>query len=68
MSKELNEALDFAAMHTTSRTDQVSEIQHPTDLIAGGPYFNLARILLFLGVLPLDVFMMSSPYWSEYDV
>jgi len=63
MSTTLNEALRSIPM----RLDvQSSEIQHPTDLIATSPYYELTYLLLLLNVLPADVHLITSRYWEDY--
>lgn len=65
MDKTLQEALDLAG---TLSQIPVTEIQHPTDLLSLDRYFELTYLLLLLRVLPDDIHLMSSKYWSEYDV
>lgn len=43
-----------------------TEIQHPTDLIATSPYYELTYLLLRLDVLPDDVHLITSKYWEGY--
>lgn len=67
MSKDLNDALDFAAKHTPSRSDTPTEIQHPTDLLGTYPYYELMWLLFRLKVVPSDIMMMTSSYWGDWS-
>ena len=59
----LNEAL----RNIPQRLDvNPTEIQHPTDLIATSPYYELTYLLLLLDVLPEDVHLITSRYWEDY--
>lgn len=45
-----------------------TEICHPTDLITSPYYYELTYILMLLKVLPEDVHLMGTRYWSDYDI
>jgi len=66
MSKQLVDALAYADAHVAQRSDINTEIQHPTDLIATSPYYELTYLLLLLKVLPEDVHLITSRYWDGY--
>ena len=62
-------SLDEALRNIPQRLDvNPTEIQHPTDLIATTPYYELTYLLLLLEVLPADVHLITSRYWDGYGL